>query len=160
MWQRIYERCGVDPVYLLTVRHPANVVKSLVDNYKWGGGSANCFGLCDPLNRFDIREPTFTSRITSAGSPTMEQARGILHYTGIQWNKSEAELRETLEAQIKPELNRAVKELPEIKNRDVLLLYDALKEIRGSSFDRNALVGLADECSERHRWRKPRVSSG
>ena len=98
LWQRVFRNCGVQPIYVMTVRHPAAVASSLAVRDSVPRKASELLWLerylqaCSILGS-QIRcvvhyEDWFTSPVA--------QARRLLEATGLEWPSTEAELEQTL----------------------------------------------------------------
>jgi len=148
LWTRVFNQCKMVPQYILAVRDPGSVVKSLHTQY----------GTPRPLGEIFWLLKT-TQAIIHTGARLF-----IVHYEDIIEDPVETaadmarhlELendREKVAAMIKgtvtPKLNRAGVTPHSIDNPDVRELYGLLKMCKGNRFDREKLILTAQKCENR-----------
>ena len=146
LWSNLLSATGIIPVFLLAIRDPASVVKSLQLQINREGTLTE--------NQWLIRT-TESLHYTSADcyivhyedwfTRPLKLAKELLQYTGLDQSFN-GNLEESMKHVVKPSLNRAAHAEYKIQNRHVLQLYDVLKDCRGSDFDRKRLVEKVTKC--------------
>lgn len=146
LWSRILNAPGIVPVFIVSVRNPATVAMSLKRQ----------------INREEvITELQWLQRMSDALYYTAadcfilhyedwfvrpsEIARELIQYTGIKLEPPEDVIK-IPQRIIKPNLNRAIYDDYTLQNQYVHKLYTALKNCRGSDFDRTMLMGVVKDC--------------
>lgn len=147
MWNKIFNRSKVVPIYLLAVRDPASVVNSMKFQYSYAEEVVELFWLhknCEALLRTGAN--CFIVHFEEWFVNAEEVIRGLLEFTGLKFFLKEKNIAEALLDVIKPGLNRSIYENYQIQNEYVIKLYDVLKDCRGSDFDRQRLMQTVNEC--------------
>jgi hypothetical protein len=147
MWNKIFNRTKVVPIYILAVRSPESVVNSLKLQYSYAEEISELFWLhknCEALfrtgaNCFIIHYEEWFSRVNDV-------MHELLNYTGLKEYCKDTNIEKALQGLINPHLNRSIYEDYTIQNEYVLKLYDVLKTCRGSEFDRSTLMQTVKEC--------------
>ena len=148
VWFRIFQDIGVTPIFLVSVRNPAQAV---VSRRKYFGAEGS------------VGELAWLTHLTEALYHTAadcyivhyedwfvrgpEIARDLLGFTGLDRVFS-GNLSDALSGVIKYSLNRAAQEDYCVQNQYVTRLYDILTHCRGSDFDREALLAVVKQCRE------------
>jgi hypothetical protein len=146
MWHSIFNRAKVIPHYILAVREPASVVRSMKMQYNTRESLAELYWMqqnCDALhntggNCFIVHYEEWFDKST-------EIAEELANYTGLVKHLP-GNITDVLTDIIRPEQNRAVYNDYVIQNDNVIRLYDVLKECRNADFDRVQLMKLVSSC--------------
>jgi len=108
LWQVVFERLGVTPVYILAIRHPTEVAASAVkrDHIDAGHGELlwidqNVAALCN--TGFKLAAVTDYQAWFSDPLP---QARHLMDVLGLDQSRDDADLQEVLQERIDPGLHR------------------------------------------------------
>jgi len=149
LWMRVFNTGKIIPTYILTVRDPKAVVSSMHKQYGDSPQIAELTWLhrnCEALyhtggNCFIVHyEDWFSEKAAMIGSQ-------LLQYTGLaEYWGNERSVSDAMSDCVKPQLNRAVYNDYEIKNRYVIKLYSVLQNCHGDSFDRRKLMDVVVEC--------------
>ncbi|MBM9602684.1 hypothetical protein [Desulfopila inferna] len=149
IWTRVFNKYKIVPKYVLTVRNPQSTVVSLHKQYGDSPQIAELTWLhrnCEALyhtggNCFIVHyEDWFSEKAAMIGSQ-------LLQYTGLaEYWGNERSVSDAMNDCVKPQLNRAVYNDYEIKNRYVIKLYSVLQNCHGDSFDRRKLMDVVVEC--------------
>jgi hypothetical protein len=147
MWSLIFEICNVQPFYLLTVRNPAAVINSLVQNYGTDPRQAETFWLLKYAFAItDLAASVCVVHYEDWFTDPLPQARAVLRYAGLQL--SDDELRQRLPTTVKVHLNRAETGSSWTTNPDINDLYSVLRSCSGASYDKDTLLLIARRCRD------------
>ena len=148
MWTRIFNAMNLTPKYILTVRQPTSVITSMGRQYNTNTAVSELFWLTrytealhhTGSNCFIVH---YEDWFSNKGPEIVNQ---ILEFSGLANYFGSNNIKETLEKIVQPNLNRAVFNEYDVKNRYVLKLYNQLLQCRGDQFDRNELMRVVMEC--------------
>ena len=108
LWQVVFERCGITPVYILAVRHPSEVAASVAkrDHINHARGELMwCDHNVAALYGTGFNIPAVTDYVAWFSDP-LPQARRIVDAVGLQWPDDDTQLRAQLDSRIDPGLHR------------------------------------------------------
>lgn len=146
LWSRILNTPGIVPVFLLSVRDPATVVKSLKRQINREGAISELQWLVRITDALHYTGgDCFIVHYEDWFTNPNDLAEGLLRYTGLDQHFN-GDLGEAVKAVIKPNLNRAVYDEYTVKNEYVLRLYEVLKDCRGDDFERDRLMDVVKKC--------------
>ncbi|MGA2186414.1 MAG: sulfotransferase [Bryobacteraceae bacterium] len=126
LWRRVFRSCGVQPIYVLAVRHPAAVATSLATRHLiprqatellWLERYYNACALVGPEIRCVVHYEDWFST-------PMEQAHRVLAGTGLRWPSTELDLEEALRSVVVTSLRHYEGQAGEIQTGAVRCLYD------------------------------------
>lgn len=146
LWLKLLQDQDITPVFILAVRDPASVVKSLklqvnrrrsLSENQWLVRTTEALHYTSGYCLIVHYEDWFTR--------PLELASGLLRYTGLDQSYS-GDLQKSLNQVIKPDLNRAGDNAYTVQNGYVKRLYDILSNCRGDAFDRQRLMNEVDQC--------------
>lgn len=147
IWTQIFNKLKIVPIYVLTLRHPAQVVLSMKKQYNTSESQSELFWLNKNVESL---------RHTSAGcyiahyedwfTRGEEMAEELLEYTGLDAFFQGKSVAEDLQGVVKQNLNRSIYEDYEVQNEYLLKLYESLKQCRGKDFDRVKLMQTVNTC--------------
>lgn len=146
LWFQIFNALKIVPINICAVRAPGPTIRSLEIQYNQNKDISELFWLnktCAALSHTGGNchivhyEDWFTRPV--------EQAQSLLKFTGLDQYFT-SDVQEVLSSVIKPNLNRAIYDDIEVKNKYVLKLYDVLQDCRGDDFDHVQLMGVVKEC--------------
>lgn len=146
LWLRLLQDQDITPVFILAVRDPASVVKSLklqvnrkgtLSENQWLVRTTEALHYTSGYCQIVHYEDWFTR--------PLELASGLLRYTGLDQSYC-GDLQESLNQVIKADLNRAGHNDYTVQNSYVKRLYDILNKCRGDEFDRQRLMNEVDQC--------------
>jgi len=108
LWQKVFERLGITPLYLLAVRHPAEVAASVVKRDHISAAQGELLWIDQNVaalhnTGFDI--PVVTDYATWFSDP-LPQARRIMAALGLAWPGDDEGLQAALAERIDPALHR------------------------------------------------------
>jgi hypothetical protein len=147
MWNKIFNKAKVVPIYILAVRDPISVVNSLKLQYSYKEEVSELFWLhknCEAL--FCTGANCFIVHYEEWFSHANEIIAKLLNYTGLNVYCKDINIDESLKEVINPNLNRSIYGDYEIRNEYVLKLYDVLRTCRGSDFHKSTLMQIVEEC--------------
>jgi hypothetical protein len=145
LWTRVFNRSKVVPLYVLAVRDPAAVVQSLEMQYGIRQEVGELIWLqrnCDALSYTGGN--VFVAHYEEWFKKGDSLLEALLDYTGLKHAKQRLDLNGI----INKRLNRAAFQAPELRNRDVISLYSALKTSTGADFDTAQLMTSVLSCRQ------------
>lgn len=151
MWQRLFDRLGIAPRYLLALRDPGSVVQSFMAAYGAGADEAESVWLRrtgDALWHTEARchlvhyEDWFRRPAAMAAD--------LARFAGLA-APDPARLSDLLAPLIRPELDRSGRRRAGLANAEARALARALEDCRGDDFDRNRLLERVAERVARAR---------
>lgn len=143
LWQRLFDRLGIAPRYLLALRDPGSIVRSFMAAYGAGADEAESVwlrrtgdalwhtgGRCHLVHYEDwFRRP---------GAMAADLAR----FTGLAAPDPARLSDHLLQTLIRPDLNRSGQRRAGLANAEARALAQALEHCRGDDFDRDRLLDL------------------
>lgn len=143
----IFNQLKVAPKFVLCVRNPASVVRSRSSSFQTSPSLSELAWLTNTVNVIkDTGADCFIVHYEDLLSEKnrFEVLRDLSEYLCLDIEKfSEAEKI------IKNNLNRQSHSDYKIENKEVTYLYGILRECKGVSFDRDALLEAVGECNEK-----------
>jgi hypothetical protein len=149
IWFRIFNKEGVIPKFVLTVRNPSH---SVISRKKHFGAS------------YSIGELAWLSNYTEAIINTSadffvvhyeDWFRGpetlledLIRYCNLTSKDTESQIKNIINNVIKKDLNRSQFDEYSVENPLALKLYDELMRCNGPEFNRNRLITVARECQK------------
>jgi hypothetical protein len=142
LWQRLFQRLGIAPRYLLALRDPGSIVLSFMAAYGAGTDEAESVWLRrtgDALRHTGARCHLvhYEDWFRRPGATAVDLAR----FAGLA-APDPARLSELLASLIRPDLNRAGRRRADLVNPEARALAHALENCRGDDFDRDRLLDL------------------
>ena len=143
LWIRVFNKFKIVPLYILAVREPGTVVRSLKNQYGISPETGQLLWLqkyCDALSYTGAN--CFVVHYEDWFDKNQRQLIELLEYVGLSTRKS----NHLLDGLVNRKLNRAVFEAEQINNREVKSLYVALREVSGKNFDGMKLMSVVSHC--------------
>jgi len=140
LWQRLFAAEKAMPAYVLALREPGSVIQSFMRAYDTPPEIAELVWLsrtCDALRH--TAADCYIVHYEDWFTRPNELAEGLAQYTGLA-EASRGNIAELLQPIIKPKLDRSLRSGYAIRNEHALRLHAALKDCRGSEFDRSRLM--------------------
>jgi len=145
-WMDVFRSMWINPSYIMALREPAVIVRSMVRQASVTPELAELTWLyrtCDALTHtsascFIVHYEDWFTRQT-------ELAEALLKYTGLGKSFS-GDMNVALKDIVKPNLNRSTHHEYQLKNPYVIKLSDQLRGCRGADFDSSALMSTVNEC--------------
>ena len=146
LWQRLFAAENVMPAYLLALREPGSIIQSFMRSYDTPAETAELVWLsrtCEALHHTaaDCYLVHYEDWFTRAEELAVELAQ----YTGLAAAPG-GNIAESLRGIIKPKLDRSARSGYALRNEHALRLQAALKDCRGSEFDRSGLLQTVAAC--------------
>ncbi len=143
LWQALFAEEGISPKYILALREPGKIIRSFMQAYGTPEDVAEAVWLrrtCDAL--WHTRADCHIAHYEDWFSRPREAAEGLARHTGL----AAADIDGALAGIVRPDLDRAGGGDEALRDPHALALHTALKNCRGSGFDREGLLEIVAEC--------------
>lgn len=148
LWTRVFNKENISPKYILSIRNPADSVVSRSINYMTNEFLAELIWLhrtCDAI--IYSHANCFISHYEKWFSDdAISHCDNLLKYLNINNGLHEDHILAIVKEIVKPSLNRSSYVDYEIKNTQVLELYETIKECYEAEFDKNLLMASVKKC--------------
>jgi hypothetical protein len=146
LWRKIFDRQHVAPKYVICIREPGSVVKSLITNYQKSQGDAELVWLV--RNIAALRDTGLNCFIVHYERLLADPERvlGDLAEFVLDAAPPAEQVQAVVRACIKKGLDRSSLNGIQLKNPLVSMLYQALNDCEGADFDRSRLSEVVQHC--------------
>ena len=143
LWEVVFERLGITPVYILAVRHPSEVAASAVKRDHIVPGHGELMWIDHNVAALYYSGFTISVVTDYAAwfSDPLSQARRIMKALGLEWSDDDADLQAVLDSRIDPQLHRQ-KHTGNAHSPFAQELYQQLQAIAAGADPRQATESL------------------
>ena len=147
LWVQIFNKLKITPIYIYTLRHPAQVVLSMKKHYKTSEALSELFWLNKNIDALrHTGSNCYIIHYEDWFTICEDIANELFKYTTLNTFYPDKNISGALQGVIKESLNRSVYEDYEVQNQYVIRLYEVLKKCRGKDFDRVELMESVKQC--------------